>query len=205
MQRLLEVMRQLRAPDGCPWDREQTHESLKPYMLEEAAEVVDAIGGDPLELAGELGDVLLQIAFHSVIAEEAGGFSYETVEAQIVEKLIRRHPHIFGQVNVGSAEEVVTNWNAIKALERADKPPVHPTARVPSALGALARASEIHQILDTPNSSQQALLEAVASASDSAEGVTDVLEAVVNWARGIGVNPELSLRERLAARVRAAV
>ena len=88
MQRLLEVMRQLRALNGCPWDREQTHESLKPYMLEEAAEVVDAIGGDPLELAGELGDVLLQVAFHSVIAEEQGNFSYQTVEAQIVDKLI---------------------------------------------------------------------------------------------------------------------
>ncbi len=205
MQRLLEVMRQLRAPDGCPWDREQTHESLKIYMLEEAAEAVDAIGGDPLELAGELGDVLLQVAFHSVIAEEEGSFSYQTVEMQIVDKLIRRHPHIFGEVNVGSAEEVVTNWNAIKALERAGKPPVHSVARVPSALGALARAAEIHKLLDSPRGSRSVVAGAVQRADETTEGVADVLEAVVNWARDLGVNPEVALRERLSARVRDAV
>lgn len=205
MQRLLEVMRQLRAPDGCPWDREQTHESLRIYLLEEAAEVVDAIGGDLTELAGELGDVLLQVAFHSVIAEEEGSFSYATVEAQIVDKLIRRHPHIFGAVNVNSAEEVVTNWNAIKALERADKPPVHPLQRVPSALGALARGAEIHKILQSPLGSKSVLLEAVQAAGETTSDLGDVLEAVVNWARGMGVNPEVSLRERLAARVRDAV
>lgn len=205
MQRLLEVMRQLRAPDGCPWDREQTHESLKPFMLEEAAEVVDAIGGDPTELAGELGDVLLQVAFHSVIAEEAGSFSYATVETQIVDKLIRRHPHIFGEVNIGSADEVVTNWNAIKALERAGKPPVHPLERVPNALGALARGTEIHKILESPHGSRAALIGVVQNAGDTAGDVADVLEAVVNWARGVGVNPEVALRERLAARVRDAV
>ena len=202
MQRLLEVMRQLRAPDGCPWDREQTHESLKPYMLEEAAETVDAIGGDPLELASELGDVLLQVAFHSVIAEENGSFGYQAVEAGIVEKLIRRHPHIFGEVNVSNAEEVVTNWNAIKALERAGKPPIHPINRVPNALGALARGTEIHKILESPHGSRSAVLEAVRAAGDEASDVADVLEAVVNWARGMGINPELSLRERLASRVR---
>ena len=205
MQRLLEVMRQLRAPDGCPWDREQTHESLKPYLLEEAAEAVDAIGGDPAELAGELGDVLLQVAFHSVIAEETGRFDYQAVESSIVEKLIRRHPHIFGEVNVGSAEEVVTNWNAIKALERAGKPPVHPLGRVPSALGALARGTEIHKILESPRGSRAALLGAVQQAGETASDLADVLEAVVNWARELGVNPEIALRERLAARVRDGV
>ena len=205
MQRLLEVMRQLRAPDGCPWDREQTHESLKIYMLEEAAEAVDAIGGDPLELAGELGDVLLQVAFHSVIAEEQGEFSYQTIETQIVDKLIRRHPHIFGEVSVGSAEEVVTNWNAIKALERAGKPPIHAVARVPSALGALARGTEIHKILGSPHGSRAAVVNALQHAGDAASDVAEVLEAVVNWARGVGVNPEVALRDQLAARVRDAV
>ncbi len=205
MQRLLEVMRQLRAPDGCPWDREQTHESLKIYMLEEAAEAVDAIGGDPTELAGELGDVLLQVAFHSVIAEEQGSFSYQTVETQIVEKLIRRHPHIFGEVSASSADEVVTNWNAIKTLERAGKPPVHPLERVPSALGALARGAEIHKILESPHGSRAAVVDAVQRANETTEGVSDVLEAVINWARDLGVNPEVALRERLSARVRDAV
>jgi XTP/dITP diphosphohydrolase len=97
MEKLLETMRRLRAPDGCPWDREQTHESLRPYLLEEAAEAVDALAtADPKVMADELGDVLLQVAFHAVVAEEAGTFGYVDIEASIVEKLVRRHPHIFG-------------------------------------------------------------------------------------------------------------
>ena len=92
MERLLEVMRRLRGPGGCPWDRAQTHESLVPYLLEEASEAADALlEGNPQEMAEELGDVLLQVAFHSVIAEEEGRFTYGDVERAIVEKLIRRH------------------------------------------------------------------------------------------------------------------
>ncbi|CAN5669655.1 hypothetical protein BH23DEI1_BH23DEI1_24270 [soil metagenome] len=123
MQELLEIMRTLRAPDGCPWDREQTHESLRPYLLEEAAEAVDALAsGDPLTMADELGDVLLQVAFHAVIAEEAGTFAYDDVERAIVEKLRRRHPHVFADVRVADAAHVVRNWQAIKAEERAGAP-----------------------------------------------------------------------------------
>ena len=108
MQKLLDTMRRLRAPGGCPWDREQTHESLRPYLLEEAAEAADAISaGDLGELPGELGDVLLQVVFHSVIAEEDGAFGYEDVENSIVEKLIRRHPHVFGTVTVSGSGEVM--------------------------------------------------------------------------------------------------
>jgi XTP/dITP diphosphohydrolase len=206
MQRLLEVMRQLRAPDGCPWDREQTHESLRPYLLEEAAEAVDAVSaGDPLELASELGDVLLQVAFHSVIAEESGDFAYETVETAIVEKLIRRHPHVFGTTNVENADEVVTNWNAIKAQERAGKPERHPAERVPNALGALARGAEIHKALALPKGSREAVETVLQGSSNDAAGVADVLEAVVAWARQCGVNPEVALREHLAERVQNAV
>jgi XTP/dITP diphosphohydrolase len=206
MERLLQVMRQLRAPDGCPWDQEQTHESLRPYMLEEAAEAVDAVSaGDPLELASELGDVLLQVAFHSVIAEESGDFGYETVENAIVEKLIRRHPHVFGTVSVENADEVVTNWNAIKAQERAGKPELHPAERVPSALGALARGAEIHKALATPKGSSEAVKTALKGSSDNAAGVADVLEAIIAWARQCGVNPEIALRERLVERLQNAV
>jgi XTP/dITP diphosphohydrolase len=206
MNRLLEVMRKLRAPDGCPWDQEQTHESLRPYMLEEAAEAVDAVSHpDRLELAGELGDVLLQVAFHSVIAEEEGTFSYDTVENAIVEKLIRRHPHVFGGVNVENADQVVTNWNAIKEQERAGKPEKHPAERVPSALGALARASEIHKALEFGKGSKRAVMAALENAEDDAQGVASVLEAVVAWSRGAGVHAEVALREELERRVKNAL
>jgi XTP/dITP diphosphohydrolase len=206
MDQLLEVMRRLRAPDGCPWDREQTHQSLRPYLLEEAAEAVDAVdSGDPLELAGELGDVLLQVAFHSVIAEEHGDFTYQTVENAIVDKLVRRHPHVFGDVNVADSNEVVTNWQAIKAQERAGKPEQHPAERVPKALGALARATEVARALGMPKGSRQDVLHALETATDDAESVSNVLEAVMAWARGAGVHAEVVLRERTDRRVRETV
>ncbi|MBC7645697.1 MAG: nucleoside triphosphate hydrolase, partial [Pseudopedobacter sp.] len=94
MKRLLEIMKTLRGPDGCPWDREQTHLSLRPFLLEEAAEAVDALSsGNVQDIPDELGDVLLQVAFHAVIAEETGDFGYSDIENAICEKLIRRHPH----------------------------------------------------------------------------------------------------------------
>lgn len=140
MERLLEVMRRLRGPGGCPWDKEQTHLSLRPYMLEEAAEAVDAMtAGDMPHLAEELGDVLLQVAFHSVIAEEAGSFTYPQVERLIVDKLIRRHPHVFGDMQADTPEQVAANWQAIKAKE--SKAPRSICDEVPRSLGALARAN----------------------------------------------------------------
>ncbi len=206
MQRLLEIMRQLRAPNGCPWDQEQTHQSLRPYLLEEAAEAVDAIGtASPLEVAGELGDVLLQVAFHAVIAEETGEYSYDTIENAIVEKLIRRHPHVFGDVLAPDSETVKKNWDQIKKLERGDKPEPHPTERVPRALGALARGVEIQKALGTQKGSRAAVLEALQNASDDANGATDVLEAVIAWTRSLKENPEVLLRDRLEARVQEAV
>ena len=206
MNRLLEIMRRLRAPDGCPWDIEQTHESLRPYLLEEAAEAVDAVSSpDRLELASELGDVLLQVAFHSVIAEESKTFSYETVENAIVEKLIRRHPHVFGNVEVSGAAQVVQNWNEIKAAERIGKPELHPAQRVPKALGALARTHEIHKALEVGKGSRRAVIAALENGDDDASSVAAVLEAVVAWARSTGVNSEVILRERLEAQVQHAV
>lgn len=202
MQRLLEIMRQLRAPNGCPWDQEQTHKSLRPYLLEEAAEAVDAISsGTPLEVAGELGDVLLQVAFHAVIAEETGDYNYETIENAIVEKLIRRHPHVFSDVKVENSEAVKKNWDEIKKLERSDKPEPHPAERVPRALGALARGVEIHKALDMQKGSREAVIKILENSSDDAQGVTDVLEAVIAWTRSLKQNPEVLLRERLETRV----
>src|SRR6056297_2168945 len=100
MDRLLDTLRALRAPDGCPWDREQTHESLRPHLLEEAAEAVDALGGGhQAHIVEELGDVLLHVAFHAVIAEEDGRWDFTAIEATLVEKLVRRHPHVFGDAS----------------------------------------------------------------------------------------------------------
>lgn len=119
VQRLLEVMRRLRAPGGCPWDREQTHASLRPYVIEEAHEVVDAIRRQDMhKLADELGDLLLQVVFHAVIAEERGDFTFEDVVDGLVQKLVRRHPHVFGTAEVESADEVERQWQEIKAEER---------------------------------------------------------------------------------------
>jgi XTP/dITP diphosphohydrolase len=206
MQRLLTIMRQLRAPNGCPWDGEQTHQSLRPYLLEEAAEAVDAIStGTPLEVAGELGDVLLQVAFHAVIAEETNEYSYETIENAIVEKLIRRHPHVFGDVIAPDAETVKKNWDKIKKLERGDKPEPHPAERVPRALGALARGVEIHRALEVDKGSRDAVLRALQNSSDDAQGVADTLEAMIAWARSLKQNPEIVLRERLEVRVQEAI
>lgn len=113
--RLREVIATLRGPNGCPWDRKQTHESLRPYLIEEAYEVIDAIQEeDDDHIAEELGDVLLQVMLHSQIGEDSGFFSVDDVIRSITEKMIERHPHVFGDVEVGSADEVTSNWEAIK-------------------------------------------------------------------------------------------
>src|SRR5215470_7738768 len=117
--RLVEIMARLRAPGGCPWDREQSHESIRKYVIEEAYEVAEAIdGGDPQELCNELGDLLLQVVFHAQMASEAGRFEIADVCDAIGEKLRRRHPHVFGEVQVADARSVERNWEQIKAAER---------------------------------------------------------------------------------------
>lgn len=199
MQRLLEIMRALRAPDGCPWDRAQTHESLRPYLIEEAAEAVDALAtGDPRTVADELGDVLLQVAFHVVIGEEAGTFGYDDVEGAIVDKLVRRHPHVFADVHVDDAEGVVRNWQAIKAREREARGEGEgaPGARVPRSLPALRRAAELDRVLGG------ALDDGVggatlAEAASDAEGIARALRYLAQRARRAGVDPELALRDHL--------
>lgn len=123
LSRLLDIMRRLRDPqDGCPWDREQTISSLKPYLIEESYEALDAMeSGDRKHLEEELGDVLLQIVFQSQIASEEGDFSFADVARGISEKLERRHPHIFGNVKVRNADEVIQNWEAIKKTEKGNQ------------------------------------------------------------------------------------
>ncbi len=123
---LIEVVRRLRAPDGCPWDREQTHHSLKPGLIEEASEVICGINvldrtGNPENLKEELGDLLLQVVMQAQIAEEEGLFTIDDVAEGIREKLIRRHPHVFGDVKVKDSDEVLVNWEEIKAKEKEGK------------------------------------------------------------------------------------
>ncbi|HYL67813.1 MAG TPA: nucleoside triphosphate pyrophosphohydrolase [Candidatus Limnocylindria bacterium] len=119
-EKLVALQARLRAPGGCPWDREQTHESLRKFLVEETYEVLDAMeSGDAREFSGELGDLLLQVIFHSALAEEAGRFTITDVIESIHDKLIRRHPHVFGKVKAATSADVLKNWEQLKAAERA--------------------------------------------------------------------------------------
>ena len=136
VQELVDIMASLRAPDGCPWDREQTHQTLRRYLIEECYELVDAIdSGDPDEMCEELGDVLLQVVFHAQLADERGDFTMQDVIDGISEKMIRRHPHVFGDVEVADAEEQLRRWNDLKRAEGKSV-----LGGVPRALPALERA-----------------------------------------------------------------
>jgi XTP/dITP diphosphohydrolase len=202
MQRLLGIMRALRAPDGCPWDREQTHDSLRPYLLEEAAEAVDAIAtGDPRLIAEELGDVLLQVAFHTLIAEEAGTFGYDDIEGAIVDKLIRRHPHVFGDARVADAAGVLSAWQTIKAEERsAAGTSANAGARVPRSLPALRRAAELDRALEWEVDAELASRPLAELTADTASLGAALLH-IAQVARRAGIDPELALRDHLEARV----
>ncbi len=137
------IVARLRAPDGCPWDLKQTHASLKRYLLEECAEALDAIdGGDPNALAEELGDVLLQVGLHAQIGADDGTFTLADVLRHVNGKLLRRHPHVFGDVEVSGADEVAANWRELKKAEHGERESV--LDGVPRALPALAYGQEIH-------------------------------------------------------------
>jgi len=139
-------MRRLRAEGGCPWDRQQTLQSLKPFLVEEAYEVLDAIDeGDPAHLREELGDVLLQLVFQSQICAEQGRFTFHDVAAAIADKLVRRHPHVFGDVKVDGADEVLRNWDAIKRGERGGETeaPASAVDGVPRHMPALLKADRV--------------------------------------------------------------
>lgn len=139
---LLQLMRDLRGPDGCPWDKEQTHLSLAPYAIEETFEMVEALEKqDDAEFCEELGDVLFQVVLHAQLATERKAFDINDVIKSIGEKLVRRHPHVFSEVQVSGAEEVIKNWNEIKAKEKAGK--VKPVFSLPKGLPALPTAEKI--------------------------------------------------------------
>lgn len=141
---LVQIMARLRGPGGCPWDREQTHASIKPYLIEETYEVAEAIErGDDKEFRSELGDVLLQIVFHAQMAAERGAFTITDVVRVINEKLVRRHPHVFADAEVSGAADVLRNWSRIKAEERRDTADRSVLAGVPRGMPALLRAQRL--------------------------------------------------------------
>src|SRR5438876_10492921 len=143
---LLRVMARLRSPRGCPWDREQDHLSLRWHAVEEVYELLDAIeAGDDHELAEELGDLLLQVVFHCQLARERGAFDFEKVARHITEKLIRRHPHVFGDVKVKDVDQVWANWEKIKSAEKHGTRHARPSALdgIPKHLPALLRAEKL--------------------------------------------------------------
>lgn len=209
---LVDVMATLRGPDGCPWDREQTHRTLGRYMLEEAYEAVEAIGeDDPQRLCEELGDVLLQVVFHAQMAREAGTFDFHDVVQGITEKLIRRHPHIFGEVKAETPEEVTRNWDAIKQQEKGETArPASTLEGVSTALPALTRAFAIQrkaakagfdwETADGPAAKVKEELDEVLEASPDtqAEEIGDLLFAAVNLARMLKVDPETALTHTTA-------
>lgn len=140
----LEVMRLLRAPGGCPWDREQTHGSIRRNFLEETYEVLDALDrDDPRDMCEELGDVMMQVAFHAQIEAERGNFTMDDVVDGVTKKLVYRHPHVFGTVEAETSEQVLVNWEALKRKEKGQATTADAVESVPHTLPALWRAEKV--------------------------------------------------------------
>jgi MazG family protein len=212
--RLVEIMARLRAPDGCPWDREQTFDSIKPYTLEETYEVMDAIDRrDFRELCGELGDLILQAVFHARMAEEEGLFTITDSLEHINRKLIRRHPHVFGEGEASTAGEVKKRWDEIKAEEKSERGGELQGLLdgVPRILPALVEASQVSSRaagagFDWPNLGQvlDKVREEIGEIEHARENLTredvegevgDLLFTIVNVARFLQVDPEQALRK----------
>jgi MazG family protein len=214
---LVELIARLRAPGGCPWDREQTHDSLKPMMLEEAYEVVEAIDeGNDEEFKGELGDLLLQVVFHSQIATEEQRFTVAEVIERIASKMIRRHPHVFAEDTAQTADEVLRNWEAIKEAELEEKGKRAAEAsmldsvstRLPAVMEAFQMTTKVSRVdfdwpdvasvLEKLDEEVEELKQAVASEQPShkeiADEVGDLLFVAVNVARLLGIDPESALK-----------
>ena len=209
--RLVAVMRRLLAPDGCPWDREQSFESLRRYVLEEACEVIDAIdAGDRKAMREELGDLLLQVVFQAELARREGSFAIDDVVSGIVEKLVHRHPHVFGDMDAKDADEVLRNWEKLKAIEKKGRGLL---GGVPRSMPALTRAQRIGEKVsrvgfdwEDARGSRAKVTEELAEldaavASKDAKGIEeemgDVLFALVNLARHVDVDAEGALRKTI--------
>src|ERR1700724_1506027 len=224
-EKLVAVQKRLRAPQGCPWDREQTHATLRPYLIEEAYEVIDALdSGDDVKFAEEMGDLLLQVVFHSEIAREQQRFTVADVLREIHDKMVRRHPHVFGNARAKNSAEVLQNWERIKATERRDKD-------VSSKNDALKAEQKPASLLDGVSRGLPAMLQGLQLTRKAAragfdweeadgvfeklreemaevrhalaekdfkkaeEELGDLLFAVVNLARFVQVDPEIALKK----------
>jgi MazG family protein len=208
--RLVEIMARLRAPDGCPWDREQTHRTLARHLLEETHELLEAIdGADDDAIRDELGDLLLQVTFHAQIASEEGRWDVDDVAEGLVRKLIHRHPHVFGDVEVAGSDEVLVNWEQLKAEEDGRRKGVDED--IPASLPALARAGKVQRRAAgwgfewrSVDGAVNALREEVdelagaTSPENAEEEIGDVLFATVAVARKFGVDAESALRRTIA-------
>ena len=215
--KLVELISRLRAPGGCPWDREQTHDTLKPMMLEEAYEVVEAIDeGNDEELIGELGDLLLQVVFHSQIATEEHRFTVAEVIERISAKMIRRHPHVFGDDTAQTAGEVLRNWEAIKQSEleakgkRSDEGSMldSVSTKLPAVMEAFQMTTKVSRVdFDWPDvpsvlekldeevdELKQAIAGETPTHKEIAAEVGDLLFVAVNVARLLGIDPESALK-----------
>jgi tetrapyrrole methylase family protein/MazG family protein len=216
IEKLASLVQRLRGDDGCPWDKDQTRETLKPMLIEEAYEVLDALDAeDPAELKEELGDLLFQVVFHARIAQERGEFDLADVIDRCHEKMTRRHPHIFGDADLRTAEDVLKNWEDIKAAEKGVPSSLHPESGrslldgIPSKLPALQRAYQmtakasrvgfdwprLEDILAKMREEVSELREAQSQQDPRkvADEVGDLLFVAVNIARFLGVDPETSL------------
>ena len=215
--KLVELIARLRAPGGCPWDREQTHDTLKPMMLEEAYEVVEAIDeGNDDEFVGELGDLLLQVVFHSQIATEENRFTVAEVIERIASKMVRRHPHVFAEDTAQTAGEVLRNWEAIKEAELAAKGKRAEDAsmldsvssNLPAVMEAFQMTTKVSRVdFDWPDVEsviekldeevdelKQAVANDQATHQEKAGEVGDLLFVAVNVARLLGIDPESALK-----------
>ncbi len=204
------IMKLLRGEGGCPWDRVQTHETIRRNMLEEAYEAVAAIDHQDMEnLQEELGDMQMQVLFHAEMEEEKGGFTFDDVCDMACKKLIRRHPHVFGQVQASNAEEALSSWDDVKRLEKNQKSTAGAMADIADALPALMKAEKIqskakkdgfdwpdwHGAREKISEELAEVDEAIAAGAGIAEEIGDLLAAVVNLARMLKVDPEEALND----------
>ena len=208
MDALIRIMELLRAPEGCPWDREQTHQSIRRNMLEEAYEVAEAIDEENFDhMKEELGDVLLQVVFHSCMAEEAGRFTFADVVDGVAQKLVFRHPHVFGTVDAQDSGEALVAWEAQKQVEKGQKTAGDTLDAVARSLPALMRAEKIQSkarkagfdwdtvgpVLDKIEEETLELKQAVANGTNVEEELGDLLFAAVKAGGFMGVDSELAL------------
>lgn len=211
---LLQIVTDLRGPDGCPWDKEQTHASLTPYAIEETHEMVEAIeSGHDAHMCEELGDVLFQVILHAQLAKERGAFDIKDVIEGITQKVVRRHPHVFGDVKVSDSAEVMKNWDEIKKTEKKHNPP-QSLFNIPKSLPALHSAHTIGEKTRKYRFDWQETAEVMAqlkseiseleqALGDTGPGrqkhleheIGDVLFSAAQLARHAGIDPEASLRE----------